>query len=119
MIMTIITIDVCKVSSFTSFIDRGKLKYVSKFVFEIILYTEKIFKYHSSESLKNVNKIKIILFVLQNFYCILRNYIDPPHPVQSFKCEDSHEMQLIKSIASHYLTARITRSQINFKTEIA
>lgn len=101
------SIDVYKVSSFTSFIDRGKLKYVSKFVFQIILYTEKIFKFHSSESLQKVNKVKIILFVLQNFYSILRNYFDPPHPIQSFQCEDSHEMQLIKSIASHYLTARM------------
>lgn len=71
-------VDISQFSAFTAFIDRGKLgklKHVSRFVFEILKYTEKLFITLSNQSLKNVHKNKIIMYVVQEFYNKLHTYI--------------------------------------------
>lgn len=43
-------VDITNFSSFTAFIDRGDLKYVSRFAFEVIKYKEKLFISETSHS---------------------------------------------------------------------
>lgn len=102
-------VDISQFSAFTAFIDRGKLKHVSRFVFEILKYTEKLFITLSNQLLKNVHKNKIIMYVVQEFYSKLHTLFDPPHPPQSI-FEDSHDIQLVKSLANSYLNLRLTHN---------
>lgn len=101
-------VDICKFSSFTTFIDRGKLKYVTKFAFNIVKYCEKVFlTMCHTNGLKNLNKNRLMLLVVQHFYMSGNMHFDPPHPIESFNCEDSHEIVILKSIASSYLNLRL------------
>lgn len=71
-------------------------------------YCEKVFlTMCHTNGLKNLNKNKLILLVVQHFYMSGNMYFDPPHPVESFNCEDSHETVILKSIASSYLYLRL------------
>lgn len=101
-------VDINKHSSFTSFIDRGGLKHVSKFVFDVICYTEKVFTSMVSNSMLNTTKSKISMLVVQHFYSKLDELIDPPHPVNSITCEDRHDVALVKCLINKYLNLRLT-----------
>lgn len=101
------SVDINKYSSFTSFVDRGGLKHVSKFVFEVISYTEKVFITLAKDSLLKTNKNKIAMLIVQHFSSKLDMLIVPPHPVTSITCEDRHEVELVKCIANKYLILRM------------
>lgn len=100
-------VDIFKFSAFTTFVDRGGLKYASRFVFEIVKYCEKVFTAMSSESLRNLNKNKMIINVVQEFYNKLYKYLDVSHPLQSIQSEEPHEIQLVKSISNFYFNLRL------------
>ncbi|CAG9789006.1 unnamed protein product [Diatraea saccharalis] len=97
------TIDLNNYSAFTMFIDRGGLKYASKFVFLIVQYTEKVFITLAKDSLLKTNRHKILILIQQQFLDKLDFLIVPPHPVNSFNCETRHEIILLKFIANKYL----------------
>lgn len=99
-------VDISQFSAFTTFVDRGRLKYVSHFVFEILKYCEKLFVTMSIESLKNIRKNKIIMYVVQEFYTKFNKMMSPPHPQLSIMSEVPHEIQLVKSLANSYLNLR-------------
>lgn len=101
-------IDLNNHSAFTMFIDRGGLKYASKFVFLIVQYTEKVFITLAKDSLLETNKHKIMILIQQHFFDKLNSMIVPPHPVNSFNCEIRHEIILLKFIANKYLTMRMS-----------
>lgn len=102
-------LDVSNFSSFTTFIDRGRLKYVSKFAFELVKYCEKMFVSTSSQlnSLKNILKNKILLLTMQHFSTKLTTLLDSSHPSQTLMSEDLHELQLVKLLANSYINLRI------------
>lgn len=95
-------IDVCEFSSFTAFVDRGGLKYASRFVFDVVKYIEKLFLLMSPD-LQNLNMKKMLNMTLQHFSLKMKHIL-PAHP----SSEESHEIELIKCIGQKYLNLRLS-----------
>lgn len=99
-------VDITNFSSFTAFIDKGGLKYVTRFAFEVIKNTEKLFLSEiASGSIKGIMKNKMLLTLKQLFVTKLNDLINSPHPVENY--EEPHELQLVKALANSYLNLRI------------
>lgn len=61
-------VDITNFSSFTAFIDHGGLKYVSKFAFEVIKCSEKLFiSKLNRTSFQNTSKNQILMMIKQIF----------------------------------------------------
>lgn len=101
-------VDVTNFSSFTAFIDKGKLKYVSRFAFEVVRYSEQLFLSElSHKTFRHTSKTRILMLLKQLFYSKLNSLFSPPHPLQSVNDEEPHELQLVKSLANSYLTLKM------------
>jgi len=97
-----ITDNIC----FTNFKNDGKLKFVSIFVFDIILYTEKCYQVYALNMKENNFKNDIIIKVLHHFMTQIKN-LKPEHPIIDTYTLESHEMKIIKFISSYYCTLRV------------
>lgn len=88
-------------SSFTSFINRGNLKYVTKF--ERIKYCEKVFVANTN----NIIKTQMLMSIQHIYLSKLFRLFQPPHPMQSLQCEQPHELRLVKLLVNSYFNLRI------------
>lgn len=86
-----ITDNIC----FTNFKTHGKLKIVSTFIFDIILYTEKWYQIYSLNMKENNLKKDIILKVQWHFVTQIK-HLNPEHPIVDTYALESHEMKIIK-----------------------
>lgn len=117
-------IDITNFSSFTAFIDKGKLKYVSRFAFEIVRCSEQLFLSElSNNTFRTTSKNRILVLLKQLFYTKLQNIFSPPHPLQSVNDEEPHELQLVKTLANSYLNLKMfhqakLNSMRNFRSKI-
>lgn len=101
-------VDVTNFSSFTAFVDRGGLKYVSRFAFEVIKCSEQLFVSESdNKTFQYISKNRIVSLLKQLFYTKLKHLFSPPHPVQCISDEEPHELQLVKSLANSYLNLKM------------
>ena len=104
------SININKYSTFTSFINRGKLCFPSETVYKIVQYAEKAFRAEIKLGLLNHHHFKhrICSVVYQNFSNTMLQLFEPPHPVlESDGFEELHELQILKSIADVYANIRI------------
>ncbi|CAH0719242.1 unnamed protein product, partial [Brenthis ino] len=72
-------IDVCEFSSFTTFVDRGQLKYASKLVYEIVKYAEKLIMTSLENAWENAYGDRLLNIINQHFYSKLNELFNPPH----------------------------------------
>lgn len=101
-------VDITNFSSFTAFVDRGALKYVSRFSFEVIKSSEQLFMSEmAKKTFRNISKNVILSILKQLFVTKLKHLFSPPHPVQSANDEEPHELQLVKALANSYLNLKI------------
>lgn len=101
-------VDITNFSSFTAFVDRGALKYVSRFAFEVIKSCEQLFMSEmAKKSFRHTSKNVILIMLKQLFVTKLKHLFSPAHPVQSAHDEEPHELQLVKALANSYLNLKI------------
>lgn len=91
---------------FTNFKNQGQLKFVSMFVFDIVLFTEKCYRTNYSNIRNNNFKKDIILKVQRQFLTRVKN-VNPVHPVIDTYTLELHEMNIVKFISSYYCTLRV------------
>lgn len=85
--------------------NRGKLVFSSKFVFDIVRFTETIYRLESIKPGDNFKK-RIIVTVVKHFISQLSQY--PSHPVvDTTLSEDLHEIKIVKFISTFYSHVRI------------
>ncbi|KAF0733687.1 Transposable element P transposase [Aphis craccivora] len=92
--------------NFTNFKSRGKLKFVSTFIFDIILFSETCYQTYSAKMKDHNFKKEIVLKVQRHFISKIRN-LKPEHPIIDTYSLESHEMKIIKFISSYYCTLRV------------
>ena len=96
-------------ATFTKFVSHGKLYFPSEVVFNIIKYTEKVFRANINMHYMSKGNFKqrIIMLVMQHFIDNnLTKLFQPPHPVVDIH-EDLHEVQIVKFISNTYSNIRI------------
>lgn len=80
---------------FTNFKTRGKLRFVSTFIFDIILYTEKCYQAYSLNMKENNLKKDITLKVQRYFMTQIKN-LKPEHPIVDTCTLECHEIKIVK-----------------------
>jgi len=92
--------------TFTNFKTRGNLKFVSTFIFDIILFSETCYQTYSANMKEHNFKKEIIVKVQRHFISKIRN-LKPEHPIIDTFSLESLEMKIIKFISSYYCTLRV------------
>lgn len=104
------TIDVNRYAAFTTFIDRGNLYHPSRAAFEIIKFSERMFKSEIIAAFKGKenSKKRIIAAAVSHFLPFINELFHPTHPIVATDgWEDIHEIKLIKHLTATYATLRI------------
>lgn len=93
---------------FAKFVNRGKLYFPSKAVYEVVKYTERVFKAEIGLGYlgKTSFKRRILHLVLQNFLPKMHSIFVPAHSIVDLH-EELHKVQIIKYISNYYCNFRI------------
>jgi len=92
--------------TFTNLKTRGNLKFVSTFIFDIILFSETCYQTYSANMKEHNLKKEIIVKIQRHFISKISN-LKPEHPITDTFSLESHEMKIIKFISSYYCTLRV------------
>lgn len=101
-------IDLNCISSFISFVSRGKLLHPSPAVFHIIQYAEKVFQSFISSGKVKDNHITTLVVHLGKLLFVpkIKTLFTPEHPITT-TCEVLHKLQIISYLTKTYVTLRL------------
>lgn len=115
------SLDVNRYTALTSFVNRGKLCFASDAVYQIVSYSDQLFKRAVSMGQLQVKNIreKLVIAALQKFQPTLQSLFVPSHPItESLICSDLHETELLKFIANKYLQIRMSSFLKNYSQKL-